>query len=426
MKRVSPHPTVALRNLLHRIRIYFARLGTFQRNARLYLAGTFLMGVGHGAVWVHMNLYYRELGIGEEMIGRILSSQSLGTVLMAIPAALLIDRVPARWVFGMASIGYACSIGSQLLTGDPQLIRFLALLAGMSFTVHWATAAPFFMRNSAGTERIYLFGFAHAIETTATIVAAVGVGWAVQGLAVTYPKLQSFRFALLGVAVLALLALVAFMRIQSRPPARERRTLRTYLAARDWPLLGKILFPSATVGLGAGLIIPFLNLYFKERFGQDSLQIGGFFAVSQFFTVLGFLLGPAVAHRLGILRTVVLTELASIPFFLLLAFSQSLPVAVFAFWMRGALMNMNHPLMTNFSMELVSADQQAVTNSLRMLSWNLSWMVSTQAGGWMIERYGFVPPMLITIGLYAFSSVLTYWFFRDHLQLGRQSATAET
>lgn len=414
----SPRPH-GLVKLARDLQVYFARLGTFSRNARLYMVGTFLMGVGHGAAWVHLNLYYRGLGLGEETIGQVLSTGSLGTVLMAIPAALLIDRVPAKRVFTVASVGYALSLGGQLLTSDPWVLRGLALTAGMSFTVHWAAAAPFFMRNSDGRDRIYLFGFAHAIETVATIVAAVGVGTAVGRLTSVYSEVAAYRIALSGVAFLSLCALGAFLLIDSRPPVRTGRGLREYLVARDWRLLGKIVFPAATVGMGAGLIIPFLNLYFKERFGQSPLQIGGVYAMSQFFMVFGFLLGPSVARRLGIVRTVAGTELASIPFFLLLAFTGHLPVAVFAFWMRGALMNMNHPLLTNFAMEIVSEDQQAVTNSLRMLAWNLSWMVSTQAGGWLIEHHGFTLPMMITIALYALSSVLTFWFFRDRLEVGK-------
>ncbi|MCA9728959.1 MAG: MFS transporter [Candidatus Eisenbacteria bacterium] len=398
---------------------YAVRIRTFSPNARRYLIGTFLMGIAHGAVWVHLNLYFQAIGLGEETIGRILSSQSFGTVLMALPAALLIDRHPARHVFGAAAVGYALAIAGFVLVPDARYLPFVAMLAGSAFTTHWAAAAPFFMRNSDSQERLYLFGFAHAIETTATIIAAIGVGWVAGVLGARLGGTETgLRVAFLVVAGLSLTAVWPFRAIEG-PPEHGGRRLRDYLAARNWGLIGKLVLPSALVGLGAGLIIPFLNLYFRERFHQDPLQIGTYFAVSQAFTVLGFLLGPMVARRAGIIVTVVATELASIPFFLLLAFSKWLGPSVVAFWMRGALMNMNHPLQTNFAMEVVEADQQAVTNSLRMLGWNLSWMISTQVGGWVIERRGFTLPMLITIGLYAIAAVVTFLFWRDRRTLGR-------
>ena len=401
---------------------YFGRFGSFSPNARAYLIGTFLMGLGHGAVWVHLNLYYRELGLGEEAIGRLLSARSFGTVLMAIPAAFLIDRIRARYVFGISAVGFAFSILGQLSTPKLPLLSLYALLSGMAFTIHWATAAPFFMRNSNPEHRIYLFGFSHATETTATIVAALGIGWLSRTLTqVTGTELEGLRWSLVIAAIASLAALVPFVRIDDPPFEAKARRLKDHLLSRDWITLGKLIVPSSLVGLGAGLVIPFLNLYFRDRFDQNPLEIGGFFAVSQFFTVIGFLAGPAVARRFGMIPTVVLTEVLSIPFFLMLAFTQSLPVAVFAFWLRGALMNMNHPLLTNFAMEVVGADEQAVTNSMRMLAWNLSWMVSTQAGGWLIEKHGFTLPMLITISLYAVSSVVTYIFWRRHLLIGRST-----
>lgn len=403
-----------------RLGAYFARLPALPRNARLYLAGTFLMGLGHGALWVHMNLYYRALGLGEASIGRILAAGALGNVVIALPAALWIDRVPAGRVFGLAAVGYAGLLSAMLLVAQPSVLTLLAFGVGMLFTVHWVAAAPFFMRNAPEGERIYLFGFATAFETLATLIAAAGGGIVIRALTRHLgSELLGLRHTLLGVAGLTLLATLFFARIREERAARAPRSIRQYLLARDWGLLAKLLAPNFLVGLGAGLIIPFLNLYFRDRFGQDPRQIGGFFAVSQFLTMLGFLAGAPLARRLGSVGTIVWTELLSIPFFVVLALTRDLWLAVAAFWLRGALMNMNGPVSSNFTMEMVPADQHTATNSLRMLSWNVSWMVSTQAGGWLIQRSGYALPMTITIGLYALAAMMFFAFFRGRGEVGR-------
>jgi MFS family permease len=385
----------------------------FSRNARLYLAGTFLMGLGHGSLWVHMNIYYRTLGIGEATIGRILSMGSLGTVLMSIPAAVWVDRFPAQAVFMLAAGGFGAAFMLQLFIPSVPLIHVVALLTGMLFTVHWVAAAPFFMRNSDPEVRTELFGFASALETLATIVSAFGVGFAARRLGAHLgSELLGIRYALAGTAFLAIFAILPFARIRSAPLVTERRGIFQYLMARDFRLLGKLTFPGFLVGCGAGLTIPFLNLYFRERFHQDPQQIGIYFAVAQVLTMAGFLVGPIFARRFTHVRTIVFTELLSIPFFLVLAIAGQLWVAVAAFWMRGALMNMNQPVSSAFAMEVVPADQQASTNSIRMLAWNLSWMVTTPLGGWLIERHGFTPNMIATMGLYLVASTLFWTFFR--------------
>ena len=46
-----------LRHLFHTLRVT-------SPNTRRFLCGTFLMGIGQGALSVHMNLYFRSAGIG--------------------------------------------------------------------------------------------------------------------------------------------------------------------------------------------------------------------------------------------------------------------------------------------------------------------------------------------------------------------------
>ena len=77
-------------------------------------------------------------------------------------------------------------------------------------------------------------------------------------------------------------------------------------------------------------------------------------------------------------------------------------------------MNMSHPINRNFAMEVVEPHQQAFTNAVMEMSWGVSWMVSTQIGGLLIEHYGFSLPMLITVVLYFVSSLLYLLFFHDY------------
>jgi predicted MFS family arabinose efflux permease len=391
---------------------------------RLYLIGTFLMGLGHGALWVHMNVYFRTLGITESSIGRILSAGSLGPVLISIPAAIWIDRFRAQTIFMVAAGGFTIAFLSQIFITTPTALLAASLLTGMLFTIHWVAAAPFFMRNADPEHRTELFGIASALETLATIVSAFGVGFVARRLGARLDsEVLGLRIALAGTAVVSFMAFFPFAMIVSEPHRGEKRSFLQYIVSRDSRLLAKLCVPGFLVGCGAGLTIPFLNLYFRERFHQDPQRIGIFFAIAQCLTMAGFLAGPILARRFSHVKAIVATELLSIPFFFTLAMAQNLPVAVAAFWIRGALMNMNQPVSAAFSMEVVPHDQQASTNSMRMLAWNLSWMVTTAIGGWLIERHGFVPNMFGTMGCYLVASSLFWTFFRKvRITSGRPAA----
>ena len=233
----------------------------------------------------------------------------------------------------------------------------------------------------------------------------------------------ALRGGLLAASFVTLVAVIPFsmMREQSAPAGTPRpgalEMLRE-LAEADWGLHLKLVAPAMLIGLGAGLIIPFLNLYFRDRYGLSEGEIGLLFAVMQGFMVLGNLFGPAVSRRFGLVGGVVATQLASVPFMVLLALPMPFPVAAGAFFFRGGLMNMNQPLASHFAMEVVARRDHAVTNSLLSLSWYLAWTVSAEMGGALIERRGYAEPLLLAAGLYVAASVL-YWLFFRSVEEGR-------
>jgi MFS family permease len=390
---------------------WFARVRGFQRDAKLYLLAAAMLAYGNGALWVHMNLWYRAVGLQEEAIGRLLALGSAGAMLVSIPAAVWVDRVPPGRAFAWTAAGFAVAFGAQLLWPLPAVLAVGSFAAGACFAVHWVAAAPFFMRTAKADDRADLFGIAHAVETASTLVAAWLIGaiaaWVTRDL---HDERTGLQIGLATALLFAVAAVPLYLGIRTPAAPHGAKTVRDHLRPKDWRVLAKLVVPAALIGLGAGLVVPFLNLYLRDRWGLDPNAIGLSFAVAQMAMAGGFLLGPWMARRFGSVAAVVTTELASVPFFVLMAFAPSLPWALVAFWMRGVLMNMNQPISSAFALEQVPADQHAVTNSLRMLSWNLAWAVSTQIGGAWIERWGFTPGMLAAVGLYVAGSGSFWWF----------------
>lgn len=73
-------------------------------------------------------------------------------------------------------------------------------------------------------------------------------------------------------------------------------------------------------------------------------------------------------------------------------------------------------------MEKVSEKEQPLTNSLTALAWTLSWGISANLGGKLIQAYGYTLPLLIATGLYILSSILYYYFFssQEDRELGKE------
>jgi predicted MFS family arabinose efflux permease len=356
------------------------------------------------------------MGFTEDLIGEILSMTAWGTTIISIPAALIIPKFQVKKIIIMSVLFTGLFSVFQVGSTGKTSHLWVSLFLGMASSVARVAAAPFLMQNSTPKERTYLFSLHFGIYLASAIVGSLGGGY-LPNLFSHYvgSKALSFRYSLFLSVFLSLLSLIPFLLLTPDRKAKKRhepeKEWNKKLLAERGILLFKLCFPFFILGMGAGLIIPFLNLYFSDRFQLPARTIGIFFALLQFFMLAGILLGPLFSKKFGMIKTVVGTQLSSIPFMLVLAFTYRLPLAVFSFLFRGALMNMSQPISTNFAMEKVKEKEHTLVNAFLMFAWNVSWAVSANLGGRLIKAYSFTPPLLITVGLYVISSVLYYLFF---------------
>jgi predicted MFS family arabinose efflux permease len=247
------------------------------------------------------------------------------------------------------------------------------------------------------------------------VVGSFGSGRLVAWLT---PRLASdtagMAWALSAAGLLALLAAPIFARIREEPREAARRTPLLPAIRRYRGLVIAFAIPQFVLALGAGLVIPFLGLYFQDRFGFAPAGVGTLFAGGQVLMTTGFLCSPTLLRRLGYVRGIVTVELLSIPFFLVLAFSQSLPLAIGAFLLRGALMNTAHPLLKNLMMQAAPEGLREVQNGVLGLLWGIAWVIGPVLGGAILDRTGnsYAALMLATVGFYLTASACSWFLLR--------------
>ena len=405
---------------------YINHLKLFSKNANLFLLGAFFAGLAFAGDQLLLNLYLKELSFGESAIGQILSFYAWGAVIITLPVAYILQKFQIRKVLIYSTLLASVFYFLQATVLDLKGLLIVNFCLGMMLTSYRVAAAPFFMKNSTEKERTYLFSMNFGVMILAAIVGSLGSGYLVSLFNhILHNQVWAYRSSLYVAVFFGLLGVIPFYLIKPEENfnrKEEKLILQFRILKEKGGLLLKLCLPFFIVGLGAGLIIPFLNLYFRDRFQLSAESIGVYFALLQGFMLAGIFLGPVLSQKIGMIKSVVYTELASIPFMLCLAFTQFLPLAVFSFLLRGALMNMNQPIASNFAMEKVNEKEQPLTNSLTSLAWTLSWGVSASLGGKLIQDYGYTSPLLIAAGLYVISSILYFQFFssREDRELGRE------
>jgi hypothetical protein len=179
----------------------------------------------------------------------------------------------------------------------------------------------------------------------------------------------------------------------------------------------KLVFPGFLISIGAGQVIPFLNVFVQGKFGLDLAQLNAVFAFTSLGTVLAILAQPRLARRFGQITSVVIVQGASIPFLVVLGFSPVLWSVVLAMAVRSSLMNAGNPIFNAFSMEQVAPVERASLAAAMSVLWQVGWVIG---GAWYAVLQailgfegGYAVNFVTIIGLYTIATGLYWAWFRD-------------
>jgi len=396
-------------------REYAMRLKAFSRNARLFLLAGLL-----GALYQHVfgvlgNLYLLQAGLDADFLGIMHAVSSLGNAIFAVPAGILSDRFGRKPVIMLGAL--AAFLGQLILVLWPShgMVIWSAIIGGAGGAILMVGVSPFLAENSLAEERAHLFSVNAAVWTVSGVLGsffggAVPEFW---GYVLGLPSnaLRVYRWTLLGALLLLAVSLVPYSalqekRSQGRSNSFSFRKLR--LPSRD--LLVRLLVPEAILGLGAGLFVPFINVYFARHLGASVSEVGIIFSVMSLVTTVAILAAPLLEGKYGTVKAVVYTRILSVPLLLTIALTNSLWIGAIAAWFRSALMNASMPLVSKFNAEVAETGERATLSSLVGMVWTLSWAIGARLGGRAMEAYGYNFPYFFTATLYVLSAFVFYYY----------------
>jgi MFS family permease len=395
----------------------------FGRDARLFLLTTVVFGAAMSLYWIDFNLYLESIGLDRPTIGWLLSLSQLAGVVVALPASALSDRIGRRSLMA-AGIGLVTLALFIFLPGNRALLFVGVAALGAGSQIVNVVQVPFIAEHTLPEQRNHYFSVWSAIGFLTTLVSAV-VGGAIASAIAPRLGLNSpagpYQVLLVGVAILGLAALGTVYLLTADRPVFDRskpRLGRFGIVISDRKLFFRLLLPGFLTALGAGQLIPFLNLFIQTKFGLDLASVNVVFAISSLGTAMAILAQPAIARRFGRIGSIVLVQGASIPFLVVLGFSPLLLTAVMALTVRNSLMNAGSPIFDAFAMQRVSPAERATLAAGMTLLWSLGWTVAplyySGLQAWLGFTGGYAVDFVTIIVLYTIAtSLLWIWFRRD-------------
>ncbi len=373
----------------------------FEPDARRFLLVTLIGGAATSLWWIDFNLYLASLGFDASRIGIIATIGSIAAALAAFPASSWSDRIGRRLVM-VAGVGASLvAVAGLVATANPAAILVLVAVYGAGTQTVQVVSVPYMSEHSSPSNRNELFALQFAITSATSVIAAVLGGLVARSLAdgLRYAPdgPDTYRIILVFMVGLLVAGLLVVLRLRDDRPSvvRRRQLLATGEPAafprprhRGWSLgrLGltiidrrtffRLLLPGLLIPIGAGQVIPFLNLFVQQKFGLDLAALNGVFAITSLGTMVAILFQPTLARRVGRVRSIVLVQGASIPFLIVLGFSPLLWTVIAAMAVRNSLMNAGNPIFSAFAMDRVSPQERATLAAAMSLMWSIGWVIA--------------------------------------------------
>ena len=346
-----------------------------------------------------------------------MGAQAIGVVAGAIPAALFTrgrSRRAAILVGG--TLTGAGIVG--ILVFDALVPLFVsAALVGFGGIIASSSGAALLADATEATRRATRFGQQIALGTTAAFLSSAIAGALAAPVAAFLGARPGdavvLRALVASGGIIAAASIVPVLAIHAVPV--ERRTLE---APKRNRLVRRFLVIEVLFGFGAGSFLPFLNLFFADRYGVPFSALGLLLGVLAVAGSVGALLhGRFVAARLGAIPSVVLVETLSLPFAVVAAFTMALPIAVAALAVRHFLMFGASGTVNAFQLSSFTPAERAGANAVFALAWSAANAAGAILSGAVRARLGpegFTVNILTLVAAYGLAAVLTWRLFAAH------------
>lgn len=398
---------------------------SLDRSAKLFILMILMAGVFFAGWDLFFNIYILAKGFDQRFLGMVNSIYPAAILIFGIPMGVLSNRIGLKKSLILGQVIFLVTFLIISLTSSGTIILAVSFLGGIGDTLYIVSVTPLLARLSTKSNRNYLFSLHWGLATLSSMGGNYLAGqlplWVKDIFGIQTGTAASYQAVLLTSVGLTFLTLIPMFMMklpekmgENGENGKKGEKLQLGKVLKN-KLVWKFFVPNLQIGLGAALIIPYLNLFFVERFGVSDQTLGTLFSFGAMATGLASLAGPGLAEKLGTrVRTVVTVQGASILFLLVLGFTPIAGVAAVAFLFRGALMNMGNPLYESFSMDQVPEEERSTLNSILVLSWELGWVIGPLVSGFVQESYGFTPLFIATALFYTSGVAMIWFFFRKH------------
>ncbi|MGC8651978.1 MAG: MFS transporter [Candidatus Micrarchaeia archaeon] len=223
------------------------------------------------------------------------------------------------------------------------------------------------------------------------------------GVLNAYRYLFMLAALLLGVSVLLLMLLS-----EAKRPKKTTRVMKA--SSMTYSL--RVITANAIGGVGMGLVMPLLPLWFKLSYHAGPLEIGIIFGSVYVATALGSYVSSRLAHRFNALNIASYTRVLSGVLLFAMALSPALIVAGIMYIARAVIAGFGSPSRTTVNVRGIDTEDYGTATSVQGVASRVA-QLSSGASGYLMD-YSLPFPIFIG-GIFQLASGISYkLLFKKH------------
>lgn len=381
-----------------------------------------------------LNIYLRKQGYADETIAQFNSFRFLGVLSFAFPLGIFIKGKALKPFILASSILvpiFSLFLLFSIQSGDETRITIGFIFWGISFMILNVCGLPYIMRAAPEEVVSEAISLNFSTWSLATIVSGslINLLSRIKDLSFrgTVIELDEFNIMLVIIAFSSLAFILVLFMKEAQPRSLSSSFINNLRALRsdyDWKLIGRVLFPNMLIAIGAGLTIPFVNLFFNSVFKVDSDTFSLMGAGTAGIVFLSTLIIPIIRRKFGFRVAILIPQWLAIFFLVVLAttqlaqaYSWAFYIAIAAFMLRQPFMNMAGPMTSELGMKYVGPRNQELISAMSSSIWSASWFISAKIFQVLRQlNLEYFQIFFITAVLYAIGVSFYHLLINDYLR----------
>ena len=408
------------------------------RNIHLLFLLEFFLSLIHVAFILILNIYLRKQGFSDPEIASFNSLRFVGALAFALPLGIYIRGRRLKPFFKMASLMVPLTsimIIEAIHYSMTPLIQLSFILWGIGMMLMRVCSLPFIIRhttNDNSTEALSLSASTWSLSTMVSGLIISGLVW-ISNIKLNPDLIKLNEYGILWIITLiGSLSYVFTIQINEDVDFNKgkRPGIFSLHKTYDWSMIFKAISPLILISIGAGLTIPFVNLFFNSVFNFNSSDFSLLSSITAMLVFTFSLLVPTLRKKYGYWMTIVFVQTLAILCLVIMSLTEiyaSYPyaviIAVAAYIFRQPLMHMAHPASNELMMNYVGKNNQELISALSSSLWSASWFISAKLFEWLrLLDFRYYEIFLITAFLYVLGVILYVFLIKEYENIQKKSA----